>query len=44
MFEATMELSPVKGTYVRERTSILAFGGVVVMIALLIYYLVELVF
>ena len=44
MFEATLELSPVKGIFVRERTSILILGGMFVGVALLIYYLVELVF
>ena len=44
MFEATLELSPVKGIYVRERTSILVLGGVIVGVALLMYYIIEFLF
>ena len=44
MFNMTMELSPVRGIYIRERTSILYLGGLFVAVSLLMYHLLDFLF
>lgn len=40
-FELTLELCPIRTVHVRERVSVLVFGGILVSVALLLYYLVD---
>ena len=44
MFDMTLELSPVRGVYIRERTSILYLGGLFVAVTLLLYYMLDFLF
>ena len=44
MFEITLELSPVKAVYTREKVSYLVMGGLIVSVSLFIFYMVELLF
>ena len=44
MFEITLELSPIKAVYTREKVSYLVMGGLIVSVSLFIFYMVELLF
>ena len=44
MFEITLELSPIKSVYTREKVSYLVMGGLIVSVSLFIFYMVELLF
>ena len=41
MFEITLELSPIKAVYIREKVSYLTMGGLIVSVALFIFYIFE---
>ena len=44
MFEITLQLSPIKAVYTREKVSYLVMGGLIVSVSLFIFYMVELLF